>query len=312
MGQVRSESVGAGVILPDGWDELARAAGLDPLFQRRDWLEAWWHVHAEPFGLEPATVQAVATDGVRSCIGVLPLTARRVRHRGGLSGRRLELLGQLWRTSGGVMSEYLDAAADPLRESAAADGLVEQCLAAEWSDIVFSNVREDAFVSREIVPRLQAAGCFVRRCDPMDAWAVDLSAGFETFAAGLKASLRRQVLGARKSLAALGEVSLELARPGEEEAFFATLNRLHSLRWGAPAFTGRPLEFHLGIASPLERRGRGVAVHAVGRRSADRLPVRPAPRGDSVQRPRRLRRVRGPRRFAGLPAFWLRHRGRLP
>jgi len=255
MGQVRDESVGAGAILPAGWDELARAAGLDPLFQRRDWLETWWHVHAEPFGLEPATVQAVATDGTRSCIGVLPLTARRVRHRGGLSGCRLELLGQLWRTSGGVMSEYLDGAADPLRESAAADSLVEQCLAAEWSDIVFSIVREDAFVSREIVPRLQAAGCFVRRCDPMDAWAVDLSAGFETFAAGLKASLRRQVLGARKSLAALGAVSLELARPGEEEAFFATLNRLHALRWDAPAFTGRALEFHLGIASQSNAAG---------------------------------------------------------
>ena len=50
------------------------------------------------------------------------------------------------------------------------------------------------------------------------------------------------------ALAALGEVRLELARPGEEQEFFDTLNRLNSMRWGVPAFTGRPLEFHLGIA----------------------------------------------------------------
>ena len=235
-------------ILPEGWDELARAAGLDPLFNSADWLQPWWSLHAEPFGLEPATVLADGAGGARPAIGMLPLTARRVRHRGGLSGRRLELLGQLWRTSGGVMSEYLDAAAEPGSEPAAAAALVDRLMTADWADLVFSNVRDDSFVSRQLVPRLSAAGCFVRRCDPLDAWSVDLSRGFDVFAAGLKASLRRQVLGARKSLAALGEVRVELAGTGEEETFFATLNRLHALRWGAPVFTNRRLEFHLDLA----------------------------------------------------------------
>jgi CelD/BcsL family acetyltransferase involved in cellulose biosynthesis len=181
--------------------------------------------------------------------------ARRVRHRGGATGRRLELLGQLWRAGNAVMSEYLDVAVLPEREVGAAEEMVEKINATHCSDVVFSNVREDGFASRCLVPALRSAGCYARACDPLDAWAVDLEPGFSGFLAGLTGSMRRRIHAGRRRLATLGPIRLETAVPGDESRFFETLNRLHRLRWGRVAFADRRLDFHVRLATTLNAAG---------------------------------------------------------
>ena len=244
-GQLRRQPM-----LPAEWETVAAAAGLDPLFSSRQWLDGWWSAHAPAFRLEPVPISA-GDDGV----GLLPMFARRVRHRGGASGLRLELLGQLWRSGNAVMSEYLDAAVLPDREAKVTEELVEKITATNCTDVIFSNVREDGFVARRLVPALQGAGWYARPCDPLEAWAVDLKPGFERVLAGLSGSMRRRFHAGRRRLAALGRIQLEVTAPGGEAEFFERLNRLHRLRWGRVAFADRRLEFHIRLATALNSTG---------------------------------------------------------
>src|SRR5690606_17189930 len=78
----------------------------------------------------------------------------------------------------------------------------------------------------------------VRQIDPMISYQADLSVGFERYLAALSGNARRSLFNQRRKLAEKGELTVTEVPSEEIGAAWQEMNRLHALRWSAPAMHG--------------------------------------------------------------------------
>lgn len=219
------------------YEDLLRRSNADPLFMSWRWAWRWWELHREKFGL--SLKAHVAVDEKGRWLGVAPVTERGVSHKGLVKRVRIEPLGNLWRESGAVLTEYqsfpVDASCDRSVMAALVDSMFDS---AGWGDFCIKFCPEDSATWRQVIQSATERGLYRRSHDRMYSHRLDLADGFEAFLASLSQRSRLRIYNARKRLKAAGEVRFVVADSGSLEQGFEALNGLHRLRWGVPALTG--------------------------------------------------------------------------
>jgi CelD/BcsL family acetyltransferase involved in cellulose biosynthesis len=248
--QVTLERVTPTELFSDGasWSALVQAAGCDPLFLGYDWQQLWWQIYSVPLGGTPVMYRVRGPAG--ELLGIVPLYVRRAWRIGPLPLRTLEFVGSSWRRDSTMLTEYIGPIASP--------ELMPQITAKLLTTIEADN-RCDEFVAAltpstaafalELAALSQRRGWTLRDHDFSRAYHVDLREGFEGYLQRLSASSRRHLFNHRRRLARQGSLSFESFQGEAAKTAFDTLNQLHALRWGGPAFSGKRLQFHQELAA---------------------------------------------------------------
>lgn len=210
------------------WQELLARSDADPLFLCWDWSSAWWRHHDNALNAQLCVLGIY--DGESLC-GIAPFYLHRAAHRRIFAARRLELLGNTWRDSRAIFSEYLDLIA-------ARSARAEVCAAIsdwlrgsrEWDELLLCNLRPGSIAA-------QLAGslgdeAYVRSVDSLTGWSVALPASFESFTAQLSSNSRRKIVHQREKLDGLTFESTPVA---QRPAVLARLETFVSRRFRAPA-----------------------------------------------------------------------------
>ena len=215
--------------LGEAWDGLLARSGADPLFNSREWLTAWWSQYGAQFGAELDIRSAMRGAEL---LGLGLFSRRRVAHRLGVEGVRLELLGTARGTGGVAFSERTELLLDSTVAEEAGAALVEHLLAdASWDELFVSYTSQDGPTHRAFRRVAEACGGYLRVADHMEAWAISLESGFEAILAALGSGTRARLLGSRRRLEEAGAVRERLLKADELEEGWDIFGRLHEARW---------------------------------------------------------------------------------
>ena len=229
------------------WQTLLVASEADPLFMSWQWHCNWWRCFAQPLR---ADLCFYAGYSDAQLVGIAPLYLTTTWRRGVLV-RSLQLIGNSWHESQVAFSEYGDVLALPGYADEFRRRVLETIRVAHRpTEIVIGNTRSGAGWLRALNDVSVNRG-YMRQVDGMISYQADLSAGMPAYLRSLGASTRRALWHKRRRLASLGKIRLESVAARDIPSAFADLNRLHRLRWGAPAFAGNALAFHEAFAQSV-------------------------------------------------------------
>lgn len=227
------------------WGDLLRRSGADPLFMSWDWQWSWWLHHKEALGAQ--LLLLAAYDGAGTLRALAPVYCHRRSYFSALPVMRMCLIGQSWRDSSTVFSEYLDFIVDRDVEAQALSALGAWFQAdRSWDELVFPAVKMTGFLPRLVREQL-ANRNLVREVDLVDAYCLTLSPDFKQFLDQLKPGARRKIYNQRKKLTG---VSRAFATESELPQVFASLNQFRSSRWESNEESHKQ-DFHLGFAKRM-------------------------------------------------------------
>lgn len=222
--------------MTSAWGTLLARSSADPLFASWAWLNCWWRNHSADYGLEPLVLAAYFGE---TLVGLAGFHLRSLRHRCGIRLNRCELIGSLWREPSTVISERTGFIVDS-RHPGASHELARALLARPgWGDFVLSYARKDGATMNALIAAAEEAGLYWRAVDPMSAYRIDLSRGFDAWLMTLSQNVRRQLYNKRKRLSGHGRVVWEAVQSADENAFYAELDRMYEARWGWRIAEGR-------------------------------------------------------------------------
>jgi CelD/BcsL family acetyltransferase involved in cellulose biosynthesis len=207
------------------WQRLLGKSGADPLFMSWDWVSRWWRHHAPSLQAELLVLGVYSAQG--ELRGIAPLYAHRGIHRGVIATRRIELLGNTWRSSGSVFSEYLDLLADRDWEAGVCMAVAEQLRETAWDEMLLCNLRTDSIAVR-LADQLRDAA-YLRPPEIMTGWSIALPDSFDAFVSGLDSNTRRKVMHQRQKL---GCTLCQVTELSEQQAALERLERWLANRWG--------------------------------------------------------------------------------
>lgn len=217
------------------WDELVESAQANPLFMSWHWQSTWWKVWGKKLGLE-LFIHFIYLD--HELVGILPLYRYRQK---GLGSWQLQFLGNAWRISPSVRSEYISPIFTNLHRSnlfqffnnwLASFGISTTAIIPDCTCPEFLN-------SERAVVRQSDVGYKVDTKGSLDEYLSSL--GDQT---RLKAFNRLKYLEQQYPDAQWQEVSL---KPEAVDAFFKLLNEFHKIRWNKPCFDQYAIKFHKEI-----------------------------------------------------------------
>ena len=235
------------------WNGLLVRSNADALFLSWEWLTHWWQCYGVMLGRVP---EILAFSDGNGLVGLAPLYTRLVMRGGLVLARSVQMIGLSWRDPEPLISEYLDVIAAPEALGAVRQACLRVLLQEPaWTEVVIGFTAAGVQWRDAFVLDAPARGYYVRELDRSVSYQADLSQGFVAYLRDLGQSTRRSVWTLRRRLTARSEVSLEFLAPGDIDAGFSDLNRLHHRRWKRPAFTGKRLLFHTTLARRLAIRG---------------------------------------------------------
>lgn len=238
------------------WRELLARSDADPLFNSPEWLTTWWSHYQPVLGAELEVLAALDEDRL---VGLALLHTRRARHKLGLAGRRIELLGTAWRVRGVGFSERISFIFERGREQEVATALAEHLLAdRSWQDFVAAHVDRGGATDRVLQHMAAECGGLLRRQDAMDGWEIPLVGSFEDFLARLGSGTRARISGGRRRLTQAGSWRERVLGLDELDEGWEAFSKLHATRWG------RPLSDHwrafYGAMAELQVAGGGAVL----------------------------------------------------
>jgi CelD/BcsL family acetyltransferase involved in cellulose biosynthesis len=211
------------------WQSLLGVSDVDPLFMSWDWISTWWRHHREALQAQLCVLAVYQPNG--ELAGIAPFHAHRATHRGMLSARRLELLGNAWRNPAVVFSEYLDLIADArFRDDvceAVGSWLREN---STWDELVLCNLRDDSVAAR--LGGSLSGAAYLRPVESMLGWSIALPQSFDSFVTRLSSNTRRKVVHQREKLVGATFVVIGAV---DRAAALERLDNFVAGRFGAPA-----------------------------------------------------------------------------
>lgn len=177
-------------------------------------------------------------------MGIAPFCRRTFRYRGGLTFRRLELLGADVDTQDGVCSEYLGLITPPHHEAQVADAFVRELSRGgfgPWDEVVLSSLDGASSLTRRLIDAFvqHELPCHVE--ETTTAPYVSLPDTWEAFLKQLSKSKRWNLKTQLKDfeLWAAGQAQWHEARTSQElETAWRILRDLHEVRWTAEGKKG--------------------------------------------------------------------------
>ncbi|MDI1483919.1 GNAT family N-acetyltransferase [Polyangium sp. y55x31] len=226
------------------------------------WILAWWRVFG---GTDGRGLRALRiTEGER-LVGLLPLVARRVWHRG-FPFRRLEALPSGEDEADEIVSEYIgivvERGAEDVVAEAAARALAGGLLGG-WDEVVLPAMDGSKRAPFALADALGRRDLMVTLTERSRSPYVTLPGSFEAYLAALPSSRRYLVRRSMRDLESFGrgELVLSVARTKEElSQARATLVSLHEARWQKDEQSGlfssaKFTAFHDAVMPALLERG---------------------------------------------------------
>lgn len=244
------------------WALLGRSATNEPTLSPL-WLDAWWQVFGDVDG---RSLRAVLVREAGRLIGLAPLAARRVHHRGAIPLRRIELLATGEPPEDEICSDYLNVLCERRAERPVARAVVEALVRGSlgaWDELVLDVMHGQAVMTGCVVSQLRRHGLRVevrpRRPCPYTllprAWADYLA----MLPSRHRSMIRRSVRDLESW--ASGDIELGAAESAAELAEGqGILIDLHGQRWSEAGSAGvfaspRFLAFHRRVMPALLERG---------------------------------------------------------
>ncbi|MRG91695.1 GNAT family N-acetyltransferase [Polyangium spumosum] len=226
------------------------------------WILAWWRVFG---GTDGRCLRALRITGEGRLVGLLPLVARRVWHRG-VPFRRLEVLPSGEDEADEIVSEYIGLVAERGAEEVVAEAAaraLEGGLAGAWDEVVLPAMDGSKRAPFALADALGRRGWMVTLTERGRSPYVTLPRSFEAYLAALPSSRRYLVRRSIRDLEgfARGDLVFSVARTPEELASARdTLVSLHEARWQKDERTGvfvssKFRAFHDAVMPALLERG---------------------------------------------------------
>ncbi|WP_170319343.1 GNAT family N-acetyltransferase [Polyangium spumosum] len=244
------------------WEALLeRSDGDEPMLSPL-WILAWWRVFG---GTDGRCLRALRITGEGRLVGLLPLVARRVWHRG-VPFRRLEVLPSGEDEADEIVSEYIGLVAERGAEEVVAEAAaraLEGGLAGAWDEVVLPAMDGSKRAPFALADALGRRGWMVTLTERGRSPYVTLPRSFEAYLAALPSSRRYLVRRSIRDLEgfARGDLVFSVARTPEELASARdTLVSLHEARWQKDERTGvfvssKFRAFHDAVMPALLERG---------------------------------------------------------
>jgi L-malate glycosyltransferase len=239
------------------WEALLEQSAADRLFMSWEWQHGWWKHFAGRLGLRLRLVALY--DHLGNLAGLAPFFEHRPRLPTGLSVTRLEPIGNTWRNSSTMRSEYLSVIVrEDVSDEAARRLLLHLRDDIPWDELVVQDWNSKAPGDRAFYEVIGTRSLVSELTEPLldETRFISLEHGFDYYAKQLSGNARRALLNQRVFLESLGALRIEYANAQEVPEYFHDLNRLHALRWGENVFSGERLAFHIELATQLAHQGK--------------------------------------------------------
>lgn len=243
LSEVQFQSMG------DAWQQCLAESDADRLFMSWPWLYSWWETWSQVLGLDLCLLGAFDTTGL--LVGIAPFYRRRSYMPIGLCIDRIQVVGNAWRVSPTVRTEYCSLILRRGFEDQAREAFFEHLARMQWDELVFcdalpAEVDANSFIADRV------AGP-VERVDRMvdEGVSIDTTGQFTDWLKSLGKNTRLKVYNRRSYLEKNSELRLNIIEPDAFDSFFDLLNAFHMRRWGKPAFDQEALLFHRRLLKRL-------------------------------------------------------------
>ena len=244
------------------WADLLAKSNADPLFMSWPWLYSWWETWGESLGLELMLLGVYQADD--QLVGIAPMYRHRIPLSIGMTVTRVHFLGNAWRVSPTVRTEYVGLVARSELESDVALAVAAYLKTLTWDELVIPDSQEEGggALGRALAEACRATP--VVRSESMGV-CIDTALPIEPWLAILGPNTRRKAFNRRclfeKQLG--GNWQLCENNGGSQAAFLDQLNRFHVKRWEKPCFDDKACQFHLKLLSRLSDKQRALMSRLV-------------------------------------------------
>jgi hypothetical protein len=121
----------------------------------------------------------------------------------------------------------------------------------DWDEAALSDLKANSTLFSLLQRNAVSRDVYARYTPSFGSYYIDTTGSFDDYLASRGKNTRLHMYNRRKNIERMGKVVVRQNRTDHDD-FFAKLNRLHALRWGREAFTGRRLEFNKKVAALME------------------------------------------------------------
>lgn len=228
------------------WSDLLNRSMADNLFMSWAWHYCWWETFGKNQGLELLIVAVY--DNNQLLLGLAPLYIQN-ENRYGIKIRRLQFLGNMWRHTDNIRSEYIDFIIDKSKDSQILDILLNTiCKNIKWDEFVITNYWLKSDSINIIKKTIGKHKYLLRITEKGRTHKIDTNGSFEEYLSSLSAKSRAKLYNQRNKLLSHGNIKREKATETTINEYFDLLNMFHRKRWDKNVFEGKRLEFHKKLA----------------------------------------------------------------
>lgn len=228
------------------WNELLAQSYADALFLSWEWQYHWWRRWGNLFAGE--LLLLAATDSQGGLVGLAPLFVSRNRVKKIFPVRRIQFIGNDWRGTGTVRTEYLDFIARKDIHLEVVEAFINHMTVnVAFSEFVICDI-ENASQTFDFLKGLAGEYGFMCRFSDSDVSnRIRLDGDFHTYLSSLGGSTRASLYNQRKRMGTGDDMHIGYACEKNIEEYLAILSHLHEKRWGKDLFSDAQLKFHLEI-----------------------------------------------------------------
>lgn len=226
------------------WNGLLAQSDADPLFMSWEWQNSWWHLFADKLKLKSLILGI--TDESGNLLGIAPLFTTQVIQKGILKTKRIEFIGNCWRTHITMRTEKIDFI---FRKELHLE-LINTTM--DW---LYKNIDFDEFIISDLLkssPTFEyiSAHDRYRATESYTSYYLDTSGDFAEYLKDRGKNTRLQVYNRRQKLESSHDVEIRYLNSNIDDNF-DILNKLHKARWGKPVFQNDRLAFNKRVAKLL-------------------------------------------------------------
>lgn len=234
------------------WTNLLEKSCSDQLFMSWEWQFTWWKTFALADQMQLRLYAAV--DENNTLVGIAPLYLSTAHTKNIIKTRRLQFIGNCWRSRTTMPTELLDFIVAEENSTQVICAIFEHLRdSSEWDELMLANLRKDSATYGILTKNESLPGCYLRHAEEYDSYYLITNGEFKNYLGSRGKSTRLSLFNRRKILEATGKVTFRSLT--ENDKPFELLNNLHSMRWGKQVFSGDRLTFNAALATLLAQRG---------------------------------------------------------
>lgn len=230
------------------WNDLLGQSYADRLFLSWEWQYRWWRCWGDSLAGE--LLLLAATDDRGELIGLAPLFISCNRVKKIFPVRRIQFIGNDWRGTGTVRTEYLDFIARKDIHLEVVEAFLSYiAVNMDFSELVVCDIDTASGTFGFLKDLAGEYGFMCRFSDDDVGNRIRLDGDFRAYLSTLGGSTRASLYNQRKHLGMHDDTQIRYAGEKNFDEYLAILNRLHKKRWDKALFSDIQLKFHLEICA---------------------------------------------------------------